>query len=326
MINMILPRNFSPVAYFCAEFAIDNDLPTYAGGLGILAGDYMNAAAQAHYETIGIGILYKGRSFVQHVTGDGEEEKRDSEFDHDTSFLRPTTIAGKQVILTLPSNQGEVAVKAYHLRLSDESIIFFLSTDVDQNPAEWIGDMDTLYHGDTDSQLRQEILLGAGGMKLMDVLGIKPRIYHINEGRPAFLIWHLAHKISKEENISFNDAWQRAKSKIVYTNHTLVAAGNPTYPLESITRAAAPLAEEYGVDVTELVKEGLEGDGFSITKFALNISAKHSAVSKVHGDFSKKQYPDYNWEAITNGIHLPRWQDSEMRNPSLSDHELWHQH
>src|SRR3972149_994550 len=167
---MILPKGYSPVAYFCSEFAIDNELPTYAGGLGILSGDFMNAAALAHFPVVGIGILYKGKHFVQHITGEGLEEKRDSEFDHDTSFLRPTTIAGKQLMFTLPSPLGEVAVKAYHIRLSDESIVFFLSTDVDQNPESWKLDMDTLYSGDVDSQIRQQILLGVGGVRLLKKL------------------------------------------------------------------------------------------------------------------------------------------------------------
>lgn len=325
---MILPKGFSPVAYFCSEFAIDNELPTYAGGLGILAGDYMNAAALTHSPTIGIGILYKGKEFIQHITLEGKEEKRDSEFDHDTSFLRPTTAAGKQLIFSIPSPTGEVLVKSYHIRLSDESILFFLSTDVDQNPPEWRADMDTLYRGDTDSQIRQQILLGVGGMRLLRKLNIKPRLYHMNEGRPIFLIWELVAEIIKTKKVNFQEAWIAAKEKIVYTNHTLVAAGNPSYHIDAVKYWASPFCPELEVsDPYELVKDGHDGEtGFSITKFALNISSKHSAVSKVHGEYSKKQYPEYKWTTITNGVHMPRWQDSDFRNPSLTDSELWQEH
>src|SRR3989344_5040758 len=325
---MILPKGYKPVAYFASEFAIDSELPTYAGGLGVLSGDYMNAAALAHFPVVGIGILYKGRNFIQHITAEGIEEKRDSEFDHDTSFLRPTTIKGKQVTFTLPSPIGNVTVKAYHIRLADESILFFLSTDVDQNPEAWKRDMDTLYAGDTDSQIRQQILLGVGGMRLLGALGIKPRLFHMNEGRPIFLIWELAAQIMKAKSLPFYEAWEEAKKQIVYTNHTLVPAGNPNYHIDAVKYWAAPFTQELGIgDPYELVKAGHIPDvDFSITKFALNISAKQSAVSQVHGKYCKKEHPGKSWITITNGVHMDRWQDSDFRNTSLSDQELWDQH
>ncbi len=315
------------MAYFANEFAIDNELPTYAGGLGILTGDYLHAAASSHFAAIGIGILYKGKNFIQHITSEGHEEKRDSEFDHDTSFLRPTTIKGNQLVFTIPTPDGEIAVKSYHLRLSDESLIFFLSTDVDQNPEHWIHDMDTLYAGDADSQMRQQILLGVGGMRLMEKLGIKPKLYHINEGRAGFLIWELVRKIQKEKGLAFTEAWQEAKKLIIYTNHTLVAAGNPSYHIDTAKWWAGPFAAGLGVaDPYELVREGHEGDNFSITKFALNISGKQQAVSRVHGEYCRREYPKYKWISITNGVHMDRWQDSDFRNRSLNDRDFWEQH
>lgn len=325
---MILPKGFKPVAYFASEFAVDSELPTYAGGLGVLSGDYMNAAAITHFPTVGVGILYKGRNFIQHITAEGKEEKRDSEFDHDTSFLRPTTIRGKQVTFTLPSPIGDVVVKSYHIRLSDESLLFFLSTDVDQNPEAWKRDMDTLYAGDTDSQIRQQILLGVGGMRLLNTLNIKPSLYHMNEGRPIFLIWELTKNIMKTKSLPFHEAWKEAKKQIIYTNHTLVSAGNPNYHIDAVKYWAAPFCGELGIsDPYELVKAGHIPDvNFSITKFALNISSKQSAVSAVHGKYCKKEYPEYKWITITNGVHMDRWQDSDYRNPSLSDQEIWDQH
>ena len=102
-VTMIIPNIEDPVAYFCNEFAIDNELPTYSGGLGVLAGDIMNEAALSNYPMIGIGILYKGKDFMQHITGDGKAETRDSEFDHDTSFLLQTTDKGEAVVIDLNS-------------------------------------------------------------------------------------------------------------------------------------------------------------------------------------------------------------------------------
>ncbi|OGM24273.1 hypothetical protein A2715_00335 [Candidatus Woesebacteria bacterium RIFCSPHIGHO2_01_FULL_39_32] len=317
----------SPVAYFCAEFAIDNELPTYSGGLGILAGDVMHEAAQEHYPMVGIGILYKGKEFMQHITGAGREEQRDSEFDHDTSFLRPTTIEGKPLILNLSLEASVVKIKSYHIRLSDTTLLFFLSTDVDGNPSEWISDMDALYKGDVNSQIRQQILLGVGGIKLLKALSITPSFYHINEGRPAFCIWEIVKNEMEDKQKSFEDSWEKAIKKIVYTNHTLVAAGNPTYSIELIERWATPFARKMKVDTNLLIKDGLVDPGtFSISQFALNISSKHSSVSKVHADYAKRQYPDYKWIAITNGVYMPRWQDSDFRDPSLTDKQIWDMH
>jgi glycogen phosphorylase len=323
---MILPGVKDPVAYFCSEFAIDNELPIYSGGLGVLAGDLMNEAAFQHFPLIGVGILYKGKQFLQHVTGEGHEEKRDSEFDHDTSFLRPTTEKGEPIIITLPVNSQEVKVKSYHLRLSDNTILFLLSTNVDGNPPEWIADMDALYHGDTDSQIRQQIILGVGGVMLLEKLEIKPRMYHINEGRPAFAVWEVCRLIMEEENIDFTQAWVKAKQKIVYTNHTLVSAGNPTYPKDTIAKWSAPFAQRLGVTTDEIIKEGLQENMFNLTLFALNSSGKQNAVSRSHARFSKKEWPNYDWIAVTNGINKNRWQDSDFRNPSIKDADIWNLH
>ena len=317
----------SQVAYFSAEFGIDNDLPTYSGGLGILASDILNEAADEEYPMLGVGILYKGREFMQHVTGEGKMETRNTEFDHDSSFLRPSIVNGKPIVLTLELESTRVLVKAYKIRLSQKVILYFLSTDVDGNPPEWISDMDSLYRGDINSQIRQQILLGVGGVKLLEALGTEPAIYHINEGRPCFIIWELTAQIMRKENLPFDEAWAKAKEKIVYTNHTLVAAGNLEYPVEIVEKWATPFARHLEIDTSLLIKEGLVNpQTFSITLFALNISNKHSSVSKIHFESSKKTWPGFEWVNITNGIHMGRWQDSDFRNPSLTDRQLWDLH
>ncbi|OGM09491.1 hypothetical protein A2159_01005 [Candidatus Woesebacteria bacterium RBG_13_34_9] len=317
----------NPVAYFCAEFGIDNDLPTYAGGLGILAADVMSEAADQNYPMVGVGILYKGKNFLQHITSNGKAETRDSEFDHDTSFLRQTTINGKPALIKIPVENREITAKAYHVRLADSTILFFLSTDVDGNPPEWIYDMDALYSGDTQSQIRQQILLGVGGIKLLNELNINPRLYHINEGRPSFIIWEIVSDIIKREEIDFEKAWEKAKEKIVYTNHTLVSAGNLTYPSDIVQKWATPFATKLGIDTNLLVKDGLiNPQTFSITLFSLNISKTHSCVSKIHQENAKREWSKYNWISITNGIYMPRWQDSDFRKSSLTNKDIWDLH
>ena len=323
---MYLPNVKSPVAYMCPEFAIDNDLPTYAGGLGVLAGDLINSAATQHFPMVGIGILYKGTDFIQQINHKGEEEKRHSEFDHDTSFLRPTTINGKQVKVELTVPEGKVFAKSYHIRLSDTTVLFFLSTNVDGNPQEWISDMDRLYGGDENGQIRQQILLGVGGYRLLKALDIKPRLYHLNEGRAGFVIWEIIADLMDNQKLSFEDAWIQAKDNIVYTNHTLVAAGNPTYSKGSVEWWAKPYSDKIGVDTYKLIEDGIKDDRFSITDFALKISSKQSAVSQVHGKYAKEQYPEYDWIPITNGVHMPRWQDSDFRDPKITIKKMWELH
>lgn len=323
---MRLPGLKNPVVYLSSEFAIDNELPTYSGGLGVLAADLINEAAIEHYPMVGIGILYKGKEYLQHITSEGRAETRDSEFDHDTSFLRPTTIEGKPVILNIDLGSYKVSVKSYHIRLSENTILFFLSTDVDGNPPEWTSDMDALYRGDAGGQIRQQILLGVGGIKLLKALGITPRIYHINEGRPEFIIWEIGNQ-SLSEGKSFEQSWLEAKEKIIYTNHTLVSAGNLTYPSEVIKKWASPFAQQVGIDVNQLVKDGLiDEQTFSTTYFALNISKKQTAVSKIHGLKAKEEWPAFNWTSITNGVNLFRWQDSDFRIQDLTDKKIWEIH
>ena len=316
-----------PVVYMCNEFALDNDLPTYSGGLGILAGDVINSAATQHFPMVGIGILYKGKEFNQHITAEGREEKRDSEFDHDTSFLRRTTIDAKPLTLELEMHSQKISVKSYHIRLSDTAIVFLLSTDVDGNPPDWTSDMDALYHGDTSSLIRQQLLLGIGGVKLLKALEIEPKLFHINEGRPAFIIWELANDLMKQRSLTFSDAINAAKDQIVYTNHTLVAAGNLKYPAETVKWWAQPFATKMNVDPHELIKDGLtDSHTFNITLFALNSSKKHSSVSKVHGDFCKREWPNQEWVTTTNGVNMDRWQDSDFRNKGITDEDLWNLH
>lgn len=319
------PKNINPVCYLSNEFAIDSDLPTYSGGLGVLAGDLMKEAADQEFPMVGIGILYKGKEFMQHITGEGLEEQRDAQFDHDTSFLRQTTKDGKPLELTIPMDGYEVNVKSYHVRLSDSCILYFLSTDLDSNPQEWVWDMDALYRGDHDSQIRQQIILGVGGIKLLKELGITPNLYHINEGRPEFIIWELVRQ-NVENGMNFSDAWSKAKQMIVYTNHTLVSAGNLEYNIDTIRYWANPFAKALQVQSDDLIKDGFKDGRFSITLFALNNSRKHSAVSKIHGKYCKTEWKGFSFESITNGVHMPTWQDSDYRRTTMNDREMWAEH
>lgn len=321
------PKNYNPVVYLSAEFAVDSELPTYAGGLGVLAGDVIKQAADDNAEMIGVGILYKGKHFVQHITNEGKEEKRDSQFDHDASFLRPTTgTNGEPLRITIDTSDERIILKAYHIRLSDNTIQFFLSTDVDGNPNRWRGDVDALYSGDSESQIRQQIILGIGGYKLLRELKIKPRKYHFNEGRPILLFWELVNEFISR-GMNYYDAFSAARNEVCYTNHTLVDAANLEYSIDQMISYAEPYANRASVTVDEFLSPGrTDHNTFSITKYALSVSSRHSAVSQLHFELAKKHWPEIDWVGVTNGIHMPSWQDSDFRRPNMTDKQLWELH
>ncbi|QQS38412.1 alpha-glucan family phosphorylase [Candidatus Woesebacteria bacterium] len=325
MIN--LPKNINPVAYFCVEFGIDNELPTYAGGLGILAGEVISAAADINFPMIGIGLLHKGRKFVQHIDETGYQHDLDSVFDPNTSFLRETTINGKPLIIEISCGET-IKVRSYYIRLADHTLLFFLSPNVDGNSEDWRGLLNTIYWGDEDTQIKQNILLGVGGVKLLEALKIKPSFYHLNEGRPAFVVTELIKHLSGVDKKDVENSWNLAQQSIVYTNHTLVKAGNVSYDPQKVRHYLELIDVHKQLDINFIIEKGIEQESkrFDMTRFALNASHKVSAVSKAHGKISKKLWPNYNWYAITNGVHLPRWQTHAFRNTSIHDRDLWDNH
>jgi len=169
--------------------------------------------------------------------------------------------------------------------------------------------------GTEESQLKQQFILGIGGVKLLNILGLKPSVFHLNEGRPALLYWELIRSLMDSHSIDYINAAEMAKNKLVYTNHTLVAAGNYSISSDLLKRYGQYYADKMGVSIDQLLENGLEGeDGrFYTTRFSLNSSRKASGVSALHTDLSSKQWPEYKWNNITNGVHMPTWQDPRIK-------------
>ncbi len=310
---MSLP-NKNPIAYFCAEFGIDTNLPTYAGGLGILAGDTLLEAAQQDFPMIGIGLLYQGKNFLQKFTSEGWQVEHASPFyPENTQLVRPVEIGGKKLKIKIKFFDQEITIATYQQKLGSNTFLYLLSSDFDENPESWRDIMSAEYCCGDESQLMQQFVLGLGGMRLLQTLKIKPQVLHFQEGRPIFAHWELLKN--------------KLEIPIVYTNHTLVPDGNLIYDENLVTRYAKSYADQSGLDPQELVKPGLTGKGgFSITKYGLAVSSKASAVSKRHQQLCQKNWPNYNWTYVTNGIYLPRWQSQRLVNPNLSDNSLWEIH
>lgn len=309
-----MPTKPAPVAYFCAEFGIDSNLPTYAGGLGILAGDTLLEAAQQDFPMVGVGLLYQGRQFLQEFSSEGWQQEDSSPFQaENTKIVRPVEINGARLEVSLNFFNQQIKIHAYQQRLGPVTTLYLLTSDVEGNPDDWRNIMAAEYCCGDEVQLRQQFVLGIGGMRFLEKLHIKPRLYHFQEGRPIFAHWEMLKN--------------KVNPKIVYTNHTLVPDGNLVYSAELVRSYAESFAQQNSLNTDELIKPGLTKDNnFSITQYGLKIADTVSAVSKLHGQLCQKNWPNYNWKVVTNGIHLPRWQKHEFKNANISDEALWRVH
>lgn len=306
------------IAYFSAEFGVDSNTPTYAGGLGILAGDTLKEAADRDYPMTGVGLLYRGQYFIQRIDESGWQQEEISLYDPASACLRQVTKNGVPLYIKPILAGQEVHIKAYQIRVGDETTLYLLSSDSHYNPQEWRDIMAENYWGDPEVQFRQQLVLGVGGVMLLEALGIKPDIYHLNEGRPSLLIWELLKKYSQDE----------IKRKIVYTNHTLLRSGNLHYNADLVRKYADSFADEIGVTTEELIEPGKipNTNDFGITEYALSFANKINSVSTPHKKLSEEQYPEYKWVNITNGVHIPSWQNTHFRDPNLSSGQIWDIH
>ncbi len=321
----------NPVAYLCAEFGFDSNVPIYAGGLGILAGDTLKQAADEHFPMVGVGLLYRGLSMRQSVTVDGDQQESNWEFDPVSVGLEHVYLDGMPLFIKVHMTEVDVWLRVWKKTFSPEVTLYLLDSDTDQNALPERALTQVLYSGTHELQVKQQLLLGVGAVKLLSTLGCKPSIYHCNEGRPAFAHWQLIRELMEHHKVSFTSAKALAREQMVYTNHTLVAAGNMTYSMDLLRVMARYYAEKMNVGVDELVQLGIEEnrDAFSVTRFALNVSRKASGVSSLHTELSEKTWPEYRWVNVTNGVHFPTWQSphiAALQSATPEPRVLWSAH
>lgn len=321
----------SPVAYFSAEYGLQADLPLYAGGLGVLSGDTVKEAADQNLNMVAIGLLYRGVNYIQEVDANGWQIEKDYPIDPVNS--------GFEHVYTPDEDEQPLFIKVNFTthdiwcrvwkRTLNQTTLYLLDTDTDQNEPEDREITHALYFGSEDVLIKQQLLLGIGGIKLLFALGIEPCVYHVNEGRPAFLYWELIIQLMRQANLSYDQAQEKAKSMIVYTNHTLVRAGNQSYNIDLLKKYSKYYSEQMGISLDQMLNPGIDkgsGGQFSMTQFALNTSHKASAVSQPHYVLSKNLWPEYNWMGITNGVHMPTWQSSEIKASKDNPERLWQLH
>jgi len=304
----------NPVAYFCAEYALDSSLPTYAGGLGILAGDYVREAAMRGFPLLSVGLRYQK---AQSVLSSKKQEAKN----------KLKTVIDKnnqEIIVSVPIGKRIVKAKAW-LWEEDEAKVFLLDTDITENDPKDREISKCLYDENRDNRLKQEILLGLGGFRLLALLGYHASVYHLNEGHSAFLTLELVRHEMKHQRVNFRDACEFAKKHIIFTNHTLVPAGQEVFSSDKISSFIELCAEEICLnnkDITTLGAWESDSNIFSMTTLSFKLSTKSNAVSKLHAEKSKKIWPNQIIDFITNGINVKKWDkivDTSIKN-------IWERH
>ena len=302
------------------------ELPIYAGGLGILAGDTVKAAADMALPFVAVGLLYRGHGVVQHLSPEGLQTEGDYLFDPLESGLEHVYLDGEPLFIKVHLTELEVWLRIWKKDMGNGVILYLLDSETDQNELVERDITQVLYSGTQENLIKQQLILGIGGVKLLAKLGLSPSIYHINEGRPAFAHWQLIRMAMDDHGMSYEQARAQAIQKTVYTNHTLVAAGNQSYPIELIKMYSSYYAQKMGISNDMLVADGIESEGqFSITRFALNVSRKANGVSTLHSTLSKEVWPQYNWVNVTNGVHAPTWQAPSIETAHTYN-QMWQSH
>jgi len=309
------------VAYFSAEFGLDESLPIYSGGLGVLAGDYLKATSELGIPLVGIGLFYRRGYFEQQLDGN------DRQIEHypltDTSRLPIELVPMAPVVELADDSGGLVPVRlgVWRVRVG-RAFLYLIDTQVLGNP-DWAV-TDTLYGGDRANRLRQEVLLGVGGVRVLRGLGLEPTVFHLNEGHSAFLQLERMRELVEERGLSADEALERLRASTVFTTHTPVPAGNEVFDPELVRQTLGGLVERCGLaweDFLALGKIKPSEKGFGLTPFALRTSQYANAVSELHGAVSREMWhglwPERRIDqvpitSVTNGVHQRTWISPEL--------------
>ena len=317
------------IAYFSAEYGLDQTIPIYSGGLGILSGDHLKSASDLGIPLIGIGLLYKNGYFNQKIEGYGGMQV--SEYtDIDLENLPITPVKnekGEELIIYVKFPKRRLYLKVWQINVGRVKL-YLLDSDIDNNNPE---DRDVtlrLYGGDQEMRIRQEIVLGMSGVELLKVLGLNPTIYHMNEGHSAFLTLELMKNIIEEKQVSFDVAKDITSAKTVFTTHTPVPAGNDIFPIELVEKYFKNFWGLLGIEREEFLRLGMKPQeeldtSFNMGILALKIAGKKNGVSKLHGEVSRELFGEV-WPNIaanespityvTNGIHTCTWLAPKLKD------------
>lgn len=316
------------IAYFSFEYGLHESLPNYSGGLGILSGDHLKSASDLGLPFIAVGLLYRKGYFRQYLNADGWQQEYDIENDFFNLALEKVLDSNGETMkvdVDLPGRKVYAQIwKANVGRIQ----LYYLDANIEENSVEDRDITAQLYGGNLETRIQQEILLGIGGIKALKKLGIKPTIYHMNEGHSAFLSLERIRQLMIDNKLDRKTAREVVFSSNVFTTHTPVPAGNDVFPIEMMQKYFVDYIKQIDMSMEEFLKLGKidpnnQKEDFCMTVLALNLSAENNGVSELHGHVSREMWKDI-WkgvpakelpiDSITNGIHTLSWISFDMQN------------
>lgn len=316
------------IAYFSAEFGLTECLAIYSGGLGILAGDHIKAASDQGLPLVGVGIAYQEGYFQQYLNPDGWQQERYPINDfYNMPILPVKNSAGERLLISLDFPGRKIFAQIW---LADVGRVhlYLLDTNIPQNSKTDQDITDALYHGDPEIRIQQEMVLGIGGLRALEALGIKPAVCHMNEGHSAFLALERIRMLMQEHGLNFAQAREVAFCGNVFTTHTAVPAGIDKFSPDLIEKYLGDYYRSLGLHREEFLGLGRANpldhtEPFSMANLALKLSSRTNAVSRLHGYVSRKLFGNV-WRGvpedevpithITNGIHARSWISEEMKD------------
>ena len=309
------------IAYFSAEYGLDEVIPIYSGGLGILSGDHLKSASDLGIPFVAVGLLYKNGYFHQKINVHGEQCSEYHNIDlYNLPIIPVKDENNNDLIIDLDMGDRKIFIKLWQITVGRIKL-YLMDTDIEENDEDLRDTTLRLYGGDREMRIRQEIVLGMGGVKALKVLGYNPTLYHMNEGHSSFLTLELIKNIMKDEPVSFDIAKEKATVKTVFTTHTPVPAGNDIFSISLVEKYFHKIWPALGLSREEFLSLGMKEtqgfeQGFDMGILALKISGKKNGVSKLHGEVSRELFSEV-WPNIaedespityvTNGIHTCSW-------------------
>jgi starch phosphorylase len=319
------PKEFL-ACYMSAEFGLHESLKLYSGGLGVLAGDHLKAASDLALPLVGMGLLYREGYFSQYLNADGWQQERYPRNDfYNMPLEKITEPGGGPMIIEVPYPGRSVRAWLWKLQVGRVPL-YLLDTDHPDNSPEDRRITDKLYGGDHEARVRQEIMLGMGGVIALHKLNLHPTIYHMNEGHSAFMVLQRIKDVMHAEQLSFEQAVEAVKSASMFTTHTPVPAGNDMFAPALIEKYFSDYCRDVSISMHQLMALGRQDpsdqhEDFCMTVLALKLAAGANGVSKLHGEVARDMWKK-TWSgvpvdevpitSITNGIHAKTWVSHEM--------------
>ncbi len=314
------------IAYFSMEYGITESVPLYSGGLGVLAGDHVKAASDLGVPVVGVGMLYRQGYFHQTIDAAGEQRELHPEIDFfDQPVTLLTTPDGAPLTIRVSITDRSVEARIWRMNVG-RCPLLLLDANTPANAPDDRELTSKLYQGDSDTRIRQEILLGVGGMRALRAAGVNPTVLHLNEGHSAFVLLERLREVREHTTLSFEAALEVVRAGAVFTTHTPVAAGHDEFRADQVERHLGAFLSEAQLELAAAAALGQPPGGgahapFGMTVLALRGAAWRNGVSRLHGDVSRRMWQPL-WRGVppdevpighvTNGVHLPTWMSREM--------------